>query len=75
MKFNLWLENQKEREDVVGDFAFTILHHGSLPDEKKQRDEHQVWAAWLASHHASWELINAFNAAWKEYQEEAQATS
>jgi uncharacterized protein YozE (UPF0346 family) len=66
--FQQWLESQRERKDIVGDFAFTILQDDELPTYKKRGDEHQMWAKWLVNHKPSQELINAFNVAWKEYQ-------
>ena len=66
--FQQWLESQRERKDIVGDFAFTILEQDERPNDKKPGDEHRMWTKWLVDHSPSQELINAFNVAWMEYQ-------
>ncbi len=63
-----WLQGQTTRDDIVGDFSTLVLQQDELPDQEKPRNEHQKWAGWLVDHKAPWDLVNAFNISWKEYQ-------
>lgn len=69
--FYQWLQSQIERDDAVGAFA-TIV--GQLeepqPATKKRISPHMIWSSWLVEQNPTWDVINAFNLAWREYQQE-----
>jgi len=68
--FYQWLQNQVEREDIVGDFAFTMRQFEEPQSTRKKISGHMLWATWLIDKKATADVIDAFNVAWEEYQEE-----
>lgn len=67
--FYQWLQCQTEREDMVGDFAHTMGQFDEPKPNRKKISGHMVWATWLVDKRATAEVIEAFNLAWKEYQD------
>ena len=67
--FYQWLKHQVEREDVIGDFAYTIGQFEEPRPTRKKISGHMLWSTWLVDKRATAEVIDAFNAAWREYQE------
>lgn len=67
--FYQWLTHQKEREDIVGDFAITVGQLEEPQANRKKISGHMLWATWLVDHRATDEVIEAFNRAWREYQD------
>jgi len=70
--FYQWLQSQTEREDIVGDFAYTMKDFEEPQATRKRANGHMKWATWLVDKKASPELIRAFNLAWREYQRKKQ---
>jgi hypothetical protein len=67
--FYQWLQGQTDREDMVGDFAFTVGQFCEPEPSRKKISGHMKWASWLVDMKASSELIEAFNMAWREFQD------
>ena len=67
--FYQWLKKQVTRDDVVGDFAYTISHFEEPTSTRKKISGHMLWSNWLVDKKANADVIAAFNTAWKEYQE------
>lgn len=68
--FYQWLQHQTERDDLVGDFAFTISGYEEPQSPRKKISGHMLWASWLVDKKATSAVIDAFNLAWKEYQKQ-----
>ncbi|GJM40310.1 MAG: hypothetical protein DHS20C20_05920 [Ardenticatenaceae bacterium] len=66
--FYQWLKTQKERKDIIGDFAFTMSNFEEPKATRKKANGHMIWATWLVDKNASPAVIEAFNTAWNEYQ-------
>ncbi len=66
--FYQWLQYQTEREDAVGDFAYTVGQFDEPTPARKKISGHMLWATWLVDKKATADLIEAFNQAWREYQ-------
>ena len=71
--FYQWLTHQTEREDIVGDFAFTVGQLEEPQANRKKISGHMLWATWLVDQRATDEVIEAFNRAWREYQDQLGA--
>ena len=68
--FYQWLQVQVDREDIVGDFAYTVGQFEEPKPSRKKISGHMMWASWLVDKRATADLIDAFNVAWNEYQQE-----
>lgn len=69
--FYQWLQKQIERDDIVGSFASAVGNiEEPQPSTRKRISPHMVWSSWLVEQNPTWEVINAFNIAWKEYQQD-----
>jgi len=68
--FYQWLQIQVEREDIVGDFAYTVSQFEEPIPTRKKISGHMMWASWLVDRRATSDVIDAFNIAWQEYQEQ-----
>lgn len=68
--FYQWLQYQMERKDEVGDFAYTIRQFEEPKPARKKISGHMMWATWLVDKRATDDVIEAFNLAWREFQEE-----
>lgn len=67
--FYQWLGHQTDRNDIIGDFAFTMQQFEEPTTTRKKANPHMIWATWLVDKNASPKVIEAFNVAWTEYQE------
>lgn len=67
--FYQWLQQQTDREDVVGDFACTVHQFSAPTPPRKKISGHMTWATWLVDKNATADVIDAFNLAWREYQQ------
>jgi uncharacterized protein YozE (UPF0346 family) len=70
--FYQWLKTQKDRKDVVGDFAHTISQFEEPQPTRKKINGHMIWATWLVDKNATPDVIEAFNLAWHEYQRQVR---
>jgi uncharacterized protein YozE (UPF0346 family) len=70
--FYQWLNTQKERKDIIGDFAHTMSQFEEPKATRKKANGHMIWATWLVDKNASPAVIEAFNLAWNEYQVQIQ---
>jgi hypothetical protein len=61
--FFSWARKQREREDVVGDFACNICIKGALTP--KGRAKRGVWLRYMRPFQ---DFMGGFNAAWKEWE-------
>ena len=66
--FYQWLQHQVERDDIIGDFAYTVGQFEEPTSTRKKISGHMLWATWLIDKKATDEVIDAFNVAWQEYQ-------
>ena len=67
LKFEEWLINQQDREDVIGDFA-RVLNKQDVLDKvsTRKQDEHKNWAD-IVIKIVQPGYIGVFNAAWQEF--------
>ncbi|MEZ4591279.1 MAG: YozE family protein [Chloroflexota bacterium] len=70
--FYQWLKTQIERNDIIGDFAHTISQFDEPQTNRKKANGHMIWATWLVDKNASPAVIEAFNTAWHEYQNQVR---
>lgn len=67
LRFEQWLVDQQDREDVVGMFARVPAMQNALQKPSRRRfDEHKNWADIVISL-ALPGHVDAFNAAWQEF--------
>jgi len=68
MTFRKWLEQQKEREDLVGDFARDVADDPSFPN-RSDKSGNAAHFEWMPD-----EVRERFDEVWREYQEERMNT-
>lgn len=66
MKFREWINRRKNSRDPVGQACGILSNIHPKPDN----DNHQYWYRWLVARRPGDGLLQLFEDAWSEYQEE-----
>ena len=67
LRFEDWLNNQQNREDLIGDLARVLLAQD--PERiysRRKADEHKIWADIVIKIIEPGDIV-VFNAAWQEF--------
>lgn len=74
LRFEEWLTNQQQRNDLIGDLArVPSLQNPQIKSLRRKSDEHKNWADMVISA-ADPEQIAVFNEAWQEFLLAKQAS-
>jgi hypothetical protein len=75
LKFEEWLVEQQDRNDLIGDLAHLLrLQNSDGKPSTRKLNEHKNWAD-IVIGMAEPEYIAAFNEAWQEYLTAKQTAS